>query len=192
MSLSIDYNQNFLHQCSKQAFNYQLHYGHPQATFTKATSSSNNPKIPDPSLFEFSIDYKGVREESRRLPSIAECAAHLELLQAFRHIRNEVHSSRRLDEVFGIKPQTRTVFRKRKVYERYSGIWVREPVKLRDETFDERREEKWPLFLRLAASRFLSWIAAIEEESSRPNGPAQSLHVPPIGTVKQRYLNHSH
>ncbi|KAI1424341.1 hypothetical protein F5Y12DRAFT_785476 [Xylaria sp. FL1777] len=87
MSLSLDDNQNSLHQCSKQALSRQLHQDDLRATFMKATSSS---------------------KESRKLPSVAECATHLELLQAFRHLRIEVQSSRRLDEVFGIKPENRT------------------------------------------------------------------------------------
>ncbi|TGJ84460.1 hypothetical protein E0Z10_g4332 [Xylaria hypoxylon] len=134
-------------------------------------------------IYESYLAVKSAQEESRRLPSIAECAAHLELLQAFRHIRSEVESSRRLDEVFGIKPENSTVFRKRMVYEDHGSSWVREAVKLRDDTFEKRREEKWPLFLRLSASRFLSWVDAIEEDTGRRNGPDQSLHIPPLDVL---------
>ncbi|KAI1150110.1 hypothetical protein F4825DRAFT_463625 [Nemania diffusa] len=63
----------------------------------------------------FSISRRATpQDESRRIPSIAECAAHLELLQAFHHIRIQVQSSTKLDDVFEIKPEKRTVYRKRK------------------------------------------------------------------------------
>ncbi|RYC57405.1 hypothetical protein CHU98_g8804 [Xylaria longipes] len=145
----------------------------------EATSLSDNPKIPDPDLFNFGIDTR----EARRLPSIAECGAHLELLQAFRYLRIEVLSSKNLDDAFGIKPENRIVYRKNKVYQGSSSSWVREPAKLRDDTFEKRREEKWPLYLRLAASRFLYWIAAVEAEFSRPNTPDHPLPLPPIDVL---------
>ncbi|KAI0458625.1 hypothetical protein F5B21DRAFT_458843 [Xylaria acuta] len=183
MALSIDYNQNILHHCSKQAFTRQVAQSNPQVQFVKATSVPDNPKIPNPDLFNFSIDSRCVQKDAKRLPSIAECAAHLELLQAFRYIRIEVLSSKKLDDAFGIKPENRTVFRKHRVSQGYSSSWVREPVKLRDDTFEKRREEKWPLYLRLAASRFLYWIAAVEAEYSRPNAADQPLPLPPIDVL---------
>ncbi|KAI0469602.1 hypothetical protein F4859DRAFT_487203 [Xylaria cf. heliscus] len=183
MALSVDFNQNILHNCSKQAFSRQVAQSSLQVEFMEATSLSENPKIPDPNLFKFSIDSRYVQEEARRLPSVAECAVHLELLQAFRYLRVEVLSSRKLDDAFGIKPENRTVFRKKRVYQGTGSGWVREPVKLRDDTFEKRREEKWPLYLRLAASRFLYWIAAVEAEFGRPNARDQPLPVPPIDVL---------
>ncbi|KAI0437296.1 hypothetical protein F4803DRAFT_539297 [Xylaria telfairii] len=183
MALSVDFNQNLLHNCSKQSFNRQVTQGDQQVQFMKATSLSENPEIPDPALFNFSIDSGCVQEEARRLPSIAECAAHLELLQAFRYLRIEVLSSAKLDDAFGIKPENRTVYRKKRVYQGYKSSWVREPVKIRDDTYEKRREEKWPLYLRLAASRFLFWVAAVEAEFSRPYAPDQPLPIPPIDVL---------
>lgn len=185
MALSVDFNQNLLHNCSTQSFNRQVTQGDQQIQFMKATSLSDNPKIPDPNLFNFSIDPRFVQEEIRRLPSIAECAAHLELLQAFRYLRIEVLSSTKLDDAFGIKPENRTVYRKTRVYQGYQSSWVREPVKLRDDTYDKRREEKWPLYLKLAASRFLYWIATVEAEFSRSDAPDKPLPIPPIGIANQ-------
>ncbi|KAI0549298.1 hypothetical protein F4679DRAFT_547456 [Xylaria curta] len=183
MALAIGFDQNILHHCSKQAFTRQVAQGSLQVQFMKATSLSDNPRIPDPSLFNFSVDSGCVQEEAKRLPSVAECAAHLELLQAFRYIRAQIFSSKELDDAFGIKPENRTVFRKRRVYQGSSSSWVREPVKLRDDTFEKRREEKWPLYLGLAASRFFYWIIAVEEEFGQPNMPDQSLPLPPIDVL---------
>ncbi|KAI0508764.1 hypothetical protein F5B22DRAFT_382878 [Xylaria bambusicola] len=184
MSLS-DYSQNFLHQCSKNAFALQLSNGNLQTpTFVNATSLSLNPRIPDPSLFEFGIDNVDVQGVSARLPNKAECAAHLELLQVFRHVRKEVESSRKLDEVFGIAPENRVVFRKRLAH--INGLtkdWVREELKLRDETFDKRREAKWSLFLRLATARFLSWVDAVEQDANQPDACSHLLHIPPIDVL---------
>ncbi|KAI1122936.1 hypothetical protein F5Y10DRAFT_252890 [Nemania abortiva] len=179
MALSIDYNQSLLHQCSKHAFTRQLAQSDQRHTFKRATSSSDNPKIPDPSLFNFHSD-SSVQVESRRLPTVAECAAHLELLQAFRHIRIQVQTSTKLDNALGIKPKTRIVYRKRRVYQGYKSNWIREEVKLGDETFEKRRGSKWPLYLKLAAARFLSWIDFVEDEFNQPSMPNQSLRVPPI------------
>ncbi|KAI0866600.1 hypothetical protein F4860DRAFT_145898 [Xylaria cubensis] len=183
MALAIDFNQNILHHCSKQAFTRQVAQGGLQVQLTKAASLSDNPKIPDPSLFNFSVDSGYVQEEARRLPSVAECAAHLELLQAFRYIRAKILSSKELDDTFGIKPENRTVFRKKRVHHGSSSSWVREPVKLRDDTFEKRREEKWPLYLRLAASRFFHWITAVEAEFSQQNAPDRPLPLPPIDVL---------
>ncbi|KAI0096242.1 hypothetical protein GGR51DRAFT_543907 [Nemania sp. FL0031] len=179
MALSIDYNQTRLHQCSKQAFGRQLAQSDLQRTFKQALSSSDNPTIPDPSLFGFHIEISE-KDGQNKLPTLAECATHLELLQAFRHIRTQIQSSTRLDDVFGIKPETRTVYRKRRVYQGYRSSWVREEVKLGDNTFEKRREVKWPLYLKLAAARFLSWAAVVEEVFSQPSTPTHSLRVPPI------------
>ncbi|TRX99042.1 hypothetical protein FHL15_000384 [Xylaria flabelliformis] len=183
MALAIDFNQNILHNCSKQAFTRQIAQGGLQVQLTKAASLSDNPKIPDPSLFNFSVDSGCVQEEARRLPSVAECATHLELLQAFRYIRAQILSSKELDDAFGIKPENRTVFRKKRVHHGSSSSWVREPVKLRDDTFEKRREEKWPLYLRLAASRFFHWITAVEAEFSQQNAPDRPLPLPPIDVL---------
>ncbi|KAJ8130841.1 hypothetical protein O1611_g2791 [Lasiodiplodia mahajangana] len=180
MALSIDYNQTSLHRCSKEAFNRQLAQKDLQHTFKQARSSSDNPKIPDPGLFNFHID-ASAEDRQRRLPTAAECATHLELLQAFRHIRTQIESSTRLDRVFGIKPEPRIVYRKRRVYKGRKSSWVREEVKLRDNNFEKRREVKWPLYLKLAAARFLSWAAVVEEVFfSQPPTPSQSLRVPPL------------
>ncbi|KAI1111527.1 hypothetical protein F5Y14DRAFT_424851 [Nemania sp. NC0429] len=184
MALSIDRNQNFLHQCSKQALNSQVFRSKLKLTSTEPVLPSDHPTIPDPSLFKFGVNPGDTREESRRLPTIAECATHLELLQAFRHIRTEIESSSRLDHVFGIEQEPRTVYRKRVVYSGWTSSRVREPVKLKDDSFKKRREEKWPLYLRIAASRFLSWVVAVEEYFSEPTRKSeQSLHLPPLDVL---------
>jgi hypothetical protein len=186
MMLSSGYGQHQLHQCSKTAIQAQKSKTSPNAptsvqtyTFETAASFEDNPKIPDPSLFDFKLENS--KDISTRLPTVAECAAHLELLQAFHHIRLKILASTKLDAAFEIKPRPKTVYRKK--YNAYTNRrWTIEAIKLRDETFQERRQEKWPRYLALAASRFLRWTEAVEKElyasiTSKDN----KLPIPPIG-----------
>ncbi|KAJ2985486.1 hypothetical protein NUW58_g5505 [Xylaria curta] len=182
MALRVDFNNKNLHQCSRVELIQQLALKHLHGGFKKATSSSDNPKIPDPNLFNFTAEPKDARKECGRLPSIAECAVHLELLQAFRYLRIEILSSMALSILFGINPEYRTVFRKRVKWEGWTKSLVREEVKLRDENFEKKREKVWPLYLKLAASRFLSWIAAVED-FDRTNAPNGLFHLPPIDVL---------
>ena len=145
------------------------------STFQKAAQAEQNPKIPSPSLFSFHDGDRPPSKPHTALPSIAECAAHLELLQAFRHLRLQTISSEHLDKLLGIELNQRTVYRKvKKGYHHYEH----QQVKLRDLTFDERRETKWSLLLSLAAVRFLKWVEAIEKDQAEP------VFLPPIGMFK--------
>src|SRR5205807_926856 len=90
----------------------------------------------------------------------------------FYHIRLKVLSSTTLDSVLGIKPEPRTVYRRE------------EEVKLRDDTFQERRKAKWPFYLALAAVRFLFWAETVEKEPDKETAPkVGSFHLPPIGRL---------
>ncbi|OCK78592.1 hypothetical protein K432DRAFT_435876 [Lepidopterella palustris CBS 459.81] len=190
MVLSSGYGQHWLHQRSKQAIQAQKIESAsttPQGAtnihipaFGTAATSEENPIIPDPSLFDFGSQYS--EDCSTKLPTVAECAAHLELLEAFYHIRLKVLSSTALDSVLGIRPEPRTVYRK--IYLGYGRGYSREEVKLRDDTFQERRKEKWSFYLALAAARFLRWTEAVEEQLDGPKGSKDnSLHLPPIDVL---------
>ncbi|KIN07111.1 hypothetical protein OIDMADRAFT_139763 [Oidiodendron maius Zn] len=188
MVLSSGYGQHQLHQWSRQAIQHQKKRSTSLEDTTSvhipaygtATRSKANPKIPDPGLFDFKPEAS--ENDNTRLPSVAECAAHLELLEAFHHIYLKVSSSTALDNVLGIKPKKRTVYRKK--YLGYRRGHSREEVKLRDTTFQERRKAKWPLYLTLAATRFLAWaeVAEKELEGLIPSKDS-SLHLPPIDVL---------
>jgi hypothetical protein len=146
-----------------------------------ATLPEENPKIPNPVLCDFASQDTTAPEA--RLPTVAECAAHLELLEAFYHLRQQVLASTALETVLGIKPEPRTVFRNK--YQGYRRGYRQEAVKLRDESFEARRAGKWPFFLSLAAARFLCWIEIIGGEFDRATSTdrAELPHLPPLGKI---------
>ncbi|ORY16588.1 hypothetical protein BCR34DRAFT_584252 [Clohesyomyces aquaticus] len=173
MAFSTPKTTTSLHQWSKQYIRHQegvrnVLYNKPP-TFQRASVVEQNPKIPSPSLF--SSDTGSLHNQPLALPTVAECAIHLELLQTFQHLRLSIISSEKLDTLLGIELNRRTVFRKvSKGYQRYEH----EEVQLRDMTFDERRQTKWSLFLSLAATRFLVWVELIEKDRS------EEIPLPPL------------
>jgi hypothetical protein len=187
MVLSSGYGQHWLHRWSRQAVQDQKRRGSawasPERTinthipvYGTAATSKENPKIPDPSLFNSASEDSEI--DNARLPTFTECAIHLELLEVFYNIRLKVLSSTTLDAVLGIKPEPRTVYRKKCLG--YRCGYSRQEVKLRDNTFEERRKTKWPFYLALAAIRFLYWAEAVEKERDKPTA---SIHLPPIGRL---------
>jgi len=76
------------------------------------------------------------------LPRAAECAVHLELLEAFLILKQKVSTSNVLDRALGIRP---------------------DPRNLKKKTFQQRRDMKWPIYTQLAAARFLKWWTDLGE-----------------------------
>lgn len=106
------------------------------------------PKIPDPEIFtssEVLLSEESSNPKAALLPSVAECAIHLELLACFSGLRQTVLQSKVLDSIFGIKEVHRTVTRDNKA------------VKLKDPTLSERREVKWNCFVEWSVVRFFIW-----------------------------------
>lgn len=135
---------------------------------TTQKGAEEAPLIPSPSIF-VSLHHRsqsGAEVETGALPTIAECAVHLELLEAFVILRQKVLSSNALDRAFGIAPKdTLATVRGRR---------VRKP----DNTFAERRKAKWPIYLRLAAARFLMWWL------SSDGGAVSEKSLPPLGMIE--------
>jgi hypothetical protein len=180
MALSTLVTTASLHRWSKQYIEHQEGIRHSYLTtqpppFQKAFQREQNPKIPSPNLFSLDAGSQALSKSHSSLPTVAECAVHLELLQAFQHFRIGIISSERLDRVLGIELNPRTVFRK--VSNGY-GQYEQQEIKLQDLTFDERRKTKWLLLLSLAAARFLKWVEVIEKD------PAESILLPPIGMLR--------
>lgn len=187
MVLSSGYGQRQLHQWSRQAVQHQKKTGTTKSLqkVNTAATLKDNPKIPNPSLFEF--ESKMPENDNTGLPTVGECAAHLELLQAFYHIYVKVSSSTVLDDVLGIKPEPRIVYRKK--YLGYRRGYSRKAVNLKDDTFKERRKTKWPIYLALAATRFLAWAEAVEKViDGSVASQATSLHLPPLGRLYHDFI----
>jgi hypothetical protein len=180
MALSSGYSKEFLHRCSKRSVEDEK-TKRGTLTFGTAAVPEENPKIPDPSLFDMTAAQP--ENDNTRLPTVAECASHLELLEAFYHIRLKVSSSTSLDAALGIKPEPRTVYRT--TYLGYPLGYSREKVKIRDDTFLKRGMVKWPFYLELAAARFLRWVQVVKNEQDKSGvSKDKSLHLPPIGRLK--------
>lgn len=187
MVLSSGYGQLQLHQCSRQAFQHQKTKNTISLThdYETAATIKDNPKIPNPNLFEF--ESKTPEKDNIGLPTVGECAAHLELLQAFHRIYVKISSSAVLDTVLGINPEPRIVYRKK--YLGYGKGYSKEEFKLRDESFQERRKTKWNFYLALAAARFLVWAETVEKVIDEPvTLQATSLHLPPLGRLYHDFI----
>ncbi|EAW09083.1 uncharacterized protein ACLA_078310 [Aspergillus clavatus NRRL 1] len=133
-------------------------------------SYDDTDPIPDPALFRFDVK---ASDPEAPLPTVAECAAHLELLHAINHVRRRVLNSTDLDQVLDLEPVKQS-------FERNTGWTTRYTVELRDKGFAQRREAKWPFYMRLAVARFFVWLHKMDMLVSR----GQTLSVcPPLDVL---------
>ncbi|KND89965.1 Glycine-rich domain-containing protein 2 [Tolypocladium ophioglossoides CBS 100239] len=117
--------------------------------YRTARTREEEPVIPSPAVFAFDRD-AGRADDARRLPPVAACAAHLQLLEVFYVLRQRILVSEDIDAAMGIAPQ-----REVKVG-RHGDRKV-----LRDDTLWDRRQQKWTKFVEFAAVRFLAWRRAL-------------------------------
>lgn len=113
-----------------------------ETAFPPAKTPEEEPVIPKPEIFQ---GVCGSAAEHGALPTTAECAVHLQLLEKFVVLKQKVLTSNAIDRAFGIKPTEKLVT--------YRGKREVQP----DPTFKDRRAVKWPIFIRLSAARFLTW-----------------------------------
>ncbi|KAH7128563.1 hypothetical protein B0J11DRAFT_274342 [Dendryphion nanum] len=120
--------------------------------FRPALTAAAQPIIPSDAIFAALNDTDVSQIEEGAVPNVAECAVHLEFLEAvFMILKQKILTSNALDRAFDIVPQDtlQTVSRTR----------TRKP----DPTFRKRQEIKWPIYIRLAAARFTLWWKALPE-----------------------------
>ena len=132
-------------------------------TFREAPTKDQEPVIPAPQIFQSLLEPSTGKShrKANSVPTVAECAAHLELLETFYALKVKVLASRELDSVLGIKPHreiyqsTRRVNKSRMHRGVYYGDFRNVKTdKIRYRTSAVRRREKWPFFLGLAVVRF--------------------------------------
>ena len=128
--------------------------------FRYADTDEEVPVIPDPSLFNFTTG-KEHQDGSFRLPTVAECATHLELLAAFSTLRGKVLNSPPISRTMGFASETR-------------------PSQAR---VDAWQEEKWTKYVEFAVVRFLEWRAHIEQRRK-----AGSIHKDLFGVTDARHI----
>jgi len=195
MSLIIENHQGDLHTAIRSKARDNINDVNRQQRLASAAKTvadskrSKTPQIPSPQIFRFlethfdgvrspkaespesssskAREYPGHSEAETALPTISECAVHLELLLCFSTLHQRVEQSRALDRAFTIFPRPKTV-------QRRSG-----PHKLKDATFDTRRQKKWPAFLNMAVERFLIWVQAIDAKIAASSSDVWMKHFPP-------------
>ncbi len=114
------------------------------------------PVIPKENLFGTLVDY----DPGNPLPTVAQCAAHLELLEAFLVLKRKVIRSKKLDTIFGLDPK---------------GQSATEFAKL--------RLVKWDQFITMAVIRFEAWwqfMPAIRNQEGKVDSVIADT-IPPIG-----------
>jgi len=164
-----------LHGSSKAALK-ALNRSVAKKKYKAAQCEADEPQIPSAAIFEplFSAQSNSGARETPILPSIAECAVHLELLECFFVLRQRVLKSDELDKVFGIAPRHRVVKRKGK------------DVKLKDPGMWERRQVKWPMFVEWSVVRFLCWRRVVTARFSQAQAPGWQLgedNLPPLDVL---------
>lgn len=136
--------------------------------------------IPAPSLFK---TLATTTKEGTSLPTIGQCATHLELLEVFFVLRYNIVNSAALDATFGVKVNNKIVYRKK--LDQRMGTYTYKKTHLRDDTYQSRRKEKWDFYLKIAVERFGTWIRAANKavgEQEREKGGVVSLpSLPPLG-----------
>ncbi|KAF4970070.1 hypothetical protein FSARC_2816 [Fusarium sarcochroum] len=135
------------------------------------------PIIPDPSIFQFentnntnnTKPSKKPKTPELALPTVSECAAHLEFLETLYMLRQKILVSIGLDEVFQTNP----------VRETKTGVQG-DTKTLKDEGLWERRQAKWPKYVEFAVVRFLAW----REELNQSNNPEiTNDNLPPLDVL---------
>jgi hypothetical protein len=188
MALAIPLHQKALHDASTAAMraaknpNWQSGVGQTPA-FCTAQTKAEEPVIPAPYVFASLICSTA---NAHDVPTLGECAAHLELLQAFYAVRRKVLNSKDLDTTFGIKANIRITYHT--TYNRFNRP-IRHKNKLKDTTFPVRRRQKWPFFLGLAAARFRIWLQKADLAINVPSlgssvsttAALPALFLPPLG-----------
>lgn len=163
-----------------------------------AAPKSQTANIPTPEVF-----HDLYAHDTSALPSAAQCAVHLELLELFAKLREYVTKSNQLDVLFDTMPQKKYT----STSERRRGYilprrTLLKPIKYYDTTFQERRKGKWKIFIDHAFARFRTWAAAVSGHQTTmirelvvPGEIAYTLveyAVPPLGMQSLLVAPHVH
>ncbi|KAM0553390.1 hypothetical protein ACHAPJ_007404 [Fusarium lateritium] len=164
-----------LHEQGKDMVQGKLRPKNPNGIdYPLAYKSEDWPIIPNPGIFNFE-NVKNIKPSMKpktpdlALPTVSECAAHLEFLETLYILRQKILVSKELDEVFQTQPKR----------EEKTGVQG-DTKTLKDEDLWKRRQEKWPRFIEFAVMRFLAW----REEINRSNiSEITNDNLPPLDVL---------
>ncbi|KAK4444485.1 hypothetical protein QBC34DRAFT_415016 [Podospora aff. communis PSN243] len=164
MTLSCRFTNEALHNQGHQVVGALLTGGEAISGYKPAKGSSEIPVIPAPEIFQQETRITE-KDPGARLPTVSECAIHLELLEVFFVLRERILRSAEIDKSMGIslKRETKTGHKGDK-------------KTLKDDTFETRRKTKWPKYVEFAVARFLDWRCELAK-MTRP-GDIASFHYP--------------
>ncbi|KFA81371.1 hypothetical protein S40288_06041 [Stachybotrys chartarum IBT 40288] len=191
MSHVVPFHLRNLHSASKaEAASLEWSQRHSNVSTlypNRAVAADDEPKIPDPGLFATLIN---TAPGGADLPTPAECAVHLELLETFYKLRVDVIMHAYLDTAFGLEINKKTVYRR--TYDIAKYQYVMKPTQLRDTTWPSRRRRKWLYFLGIAVNRFEIWVKKMDEflkaqDRESVSGPSQECltlpNLPPLDVL---------
>ncbi|KAL4724483.1 hypothetical protein ACLX1H_009099 [Fusarium chlamydosporum] len=148
MALEHRYTKLSLHKQAKDIVSGQERPADPNGKpYDIAYNPEDFPTIPVDSIFDFSDEIRReLSDPDFALPTLAECATHLEFLETIFVLRQNILVSQDLDDVMQTQP------------DREEKTGVNGDIKtFKDEKLWERRQAKWPLFVEFATIRFLAW-----------------------------------
>ena len=160
MLLENTLDRKALHSASAQHAKHALKSstsGLPQGF--PAPSRNAALRIPSPACFDFTQTASESNNRLASIPTLSECAVHLELLEAVLVLRTKVLNSKALDRLFGIN-----------VSPRRSA---------------QGPEEKWVRFVALAVIRFSLWWDSLSIILGKAKNvkTLDTEHLPPLGEI---------
>ncbi|KAK0391491.1 hypothetical protein NLU13_0992 [Sarocladium strictum] len=160
---------------SPSLFNFSISRGVNDGGGAESKHRPDEGTADKPSTGRRGSDSKDARREAlERLPTVAECAAHLELLEVFYVLRQKVLVSREIDNALRIQPNRETKTGKKG-----------DTKTLKDQTLWDRRQAKWDRYLEFACVRFLSWMDGLTPDDTVVTGdePPLPKHLPPVDVL---------
>lgn len=165
MALECQNHKTSLHELGRKALE-SYHKGTAYPRYKGAKTAEDEPIVPDPGVFAtLSTAKQTISSDGTRLPTIGECATHLELLETFFVLRQRILRSDEIDGIYGIA----AIPQKKRGKQGDTKL-------LKDETLWERRQVKWPKFIEIAVVRFLVWKALCERDVS-------NYKIPPVDVL---------
>ena len=148
--------------------------------------AKEEPQIPVPTVFDsLKLERTNKNEVDTAVPSLARCAVHLELLEAFKLLQETVIKSNQLDVLFDTLPEKYYITMSRYRGGRYfRQRTLLKPIKKHDSSYQERRKAKWAKFVDYAFNRFSIWAAGIDRSPAAIAKGGRRLaakFVPPLG-----------